>query len=165
LVVGLVGGGVLAAPIVAHAASAPSNNDDVENGSLAASATAAGGDARALLHPLVPGDKIGRWTFVHTDSLKDGALAVALRSEEAPDHVFYLEVMAKDGSAHAAAPPAETRQFAVFVRNGGDGWLPTEEDQGLAAMTLSALIERNERSGDAMGLRTHAARLAKTPEN
>lgn len=156
LVVGVLGGGVIAAPVVAHAFTN-------EEGSAQAPSSAMGGTraAASILQPLTAGTKVGRWVVAGISPLQNGAIEVGLRSEEALDHVFHVEVLARDSSALAARPPAETRHFALFVRNGGDGWMPTEEDQGLAAMTLAKVIESNERDLDASGFLTLADRLKK----
>jgi hypothetical protein len=50
--------------------------------------------------------------------------------------------------------------LAVFVPNGGNGWMPTVEEQGLAAMTLAALLEKHGQTGPIEGLLTFAERVA-----
>jgi hypothetical protein len=45
------------------------------------------------------------------------------------------------------------------VCNGGDGWHPTIEEQGLAAMTLASLLEKHGQTGPIEGLLTHADRV------
>ena len=42
---------------------------------------------------------------------------------------------------------------------GGDGYAPTNEEQGLAAMSLAAIVKRNEESVSAAGFLTHEGRF------
>ena len=44
--------------------------------------------------------------------------------------------------------------------NGGDGWLPTKEEQGLAAMTLAQVLESNGKGARVAGLLTHSERVS-----
>lgn len=155
LAVGVLGGGVLAAPTVARAFA----SDEMANHSsdMVSSATNPAG----ILQPLVPGSRLGRWVVVSIEPLRDGGITVGMRREDSVDDLFHVEVLARDTSPLALRPPSETRHFAVFVCNEGDGWLPTVEEHGLAAMTLGAFIERKERDGDAAGFATHAQRLTR----
>src|SRR5262245_31248502 len=120
--VGLLGSSAVAAPLVANAlpsaAEAPATKNRVD-----------------LLHPLAPGDRFGRWMLVRTLPLDRGAVTAVARGDDG--HEFRLEILARDAAPLAPKPPAETERFAVYVRNGGDGWMPTVEEQGLAAMTLA----------------------------
>ena len=73
---------------------------------------------------------------------------------------FQLEIMARDASPLAPRAPGETSRFAIYVRNGGDGFAPTNEEQGLAAMALAEIVKRNEASASAEGFLTHEGRFA-----
>jgi hypothetical protein len=145
--VGVLGASALATPLRAAAAESAATPRPARSPS-------------ALLHPLVPGARLARWVVAAIEPLRRGAMAVVLHAEGDARQRFRLEIMARDPSPLAARPPAETRSFAIFVCNGGDGFAPTVEDQGLAAMTLGALLARNEAPGDADGFLTHAARIA-----
>lgn len=107
---------------------------------------------------LPPGTRIARWIVAAIEPLHRGAVGVVLHTVDDARHRFRLEILARDSSPLAARPPAETQHFAVFVRNGGDGWSPTVEEQGLAAMALAAWIARRETAAAAAGFLTHAAR-------
>jgi hypothetical protein len=102
------------------------------------------------------GARFGRWTIVEVHPVERGALQVDV--EEADGHRFSLEILARDPSA-VSRPPAQVGELAVYVCNGGDGWLPTVEEQGLAAMTLGLLLEKHEQTGAIDGLLTHGQRV------
>jgi hypothetical protein len=108
---------------------------------------------------LRPGAPFGRWTVVEVHPVAQGALRVDVRPSNEPEgHVFALEILARD-PAPASLPPATVGSLAVFVPNGGNGWLPTVEEQGLAAMTLAALLEKHGQTGPIEGLMTFAERV------
>jgi hypothetical protein len=152
-VVGVLGASALASPLRALA-----------SGSAREARPPRGPSRARLLHPLVPGARLARWVVAAIEPLHRGAVRVVLHAQGDDRKRFHLEILARDPSPIAARPPAETRSFAVFVCNGGDGFVPTVEDQGLAAMALGALIARNEGPGDADGFLTHAARIASHPD-
>ena len=152
LFVGVMGSGVIATPVVASLVTTPANAAVHEAAQVAMRERIA-----QLLRPLEAGSRFANWTVAQIDPMVGGAVSVKIRSDE--QHTFDLEIMARDTSALAQKPPAETSKFAVFVVNGGDGWSPTREEQGLAAMTLAKIVEKNEAAVDLPGLLTHAERL------
>lgn len=107
--------------------------------------------------PLQVGQRFGRWTISAIYAITDGALQIGI--EGADSREFVLELMARDPSPLAPRPPASTDALAIFVRNGGDGWLPTAEEQGLAAMTLARVLESSGHVGPVAGLLTHSERV------
>jgi hypothetical protein len=143
---------VIATPVVASLAATPANAADREAAQVAMRERIA-----QLLRPLEAGSRFAKWTVAQIDPMVGGAVSVKIRSDE--QHTFDLEILARDTSALAQKPPAETEKFAVFVVNGGDGWSPTREEQGLAAMTLAKIVEKNEHAVELHGLLTHAERL------
>lgn len=147
-VVGVLGAGALAMPLRAAAGASDAN-------ALAS--------ARSRRFDLVPGARLARWVIADVEPLHRGAVVVVLHAVDDERHRFRLEILARDPSPLAARPPAETQRFAVFVCNGGDGWSPTIEEQGLAAMTLAARIAKSDALGDAEGFLTHADRIALHP--
>lgn len=155
LFVGVMGSGVIAAPVVASLTAEPATAAERE----AAYRPIAAMRARIaqLLRPLEEGSRFAKWTVAQVDPLVDGAISVKIRSDE--QHTFDLEILARDTSALAQKPPAQTEKFAIFVVNGGDGWSPTREEQGLAAMTLAKIVEKNEAAVEISGLLTHAERI------
>jgi hypothetical protein len=152
LFVGVVGSGVISAPIVASLSTSPAIAADDNCAGLTMSQR-----IERLIAPLAVGAQFARWTIVQIDPVVDGAMRIKVRSGE--NDVFHLELMARDDSALAQKPPAQTAKFAVFVANGGDGWSATDEDHGLAAMTLASIIEKNEAAVTLPGLLTHSQRL------
>jgi hypothetical protein len=146
LFVGMLGSSVLAAPALRDAAASPSP---------------AAGAAEQLLHPLRPGSRLARWTLVSIEPFARGALGLVLEAER--DHLFRLEILARDRSPIGARPRAETEHFAIFVENGGDGWSPTIEEQGIAAMAVATLIRRNEAPRLSASFLTHSERIARHP--
>jgi len=139
--VGFMGVGVVAAGLVTGGAEAPAVDAAVVQEALGA---------------VRVGTKFARWTVTGIQA-QAGALSLTVAGEDGK--AFDLEVMARDSSL-AARPPAETDHLAVYVRNGGDGWLPTAEEQGLAAMTLADVITTQGLSGRIEGLLTHSQRIA-----
>jgi len=142
--VGLMGAGGLAGALVAGVASAD-----------AAMARPAAGSAV----PLQVGQRFARWTITAISPIEDGAIDV--RVEGADERGFVLQILARDASPLATQPPATTEGLAIFVHNGGDGWLPTAEEQGLAAMTLAQVIVASGNGGCPAGLLTHAERVVR----
>jgi hypothetical protein len=115
---------------------------------------------------LRPGVRFGRWSVAAVHPVDRGALRVDVRQHtgrdggnpHTPGEEFALEILARDPSA-PSRPPAEVGALAIYVCNGGDGWLPTVEEQGLAAMTLAALLEKHGSTGPIEGLLTHGERV------
>ncbi|EYF06315.1 hypothetical protein [Chondromyces apiculatus] len=118
--------------------------------------------ARALVAPLREGSRFARWTVVHVAPLSRGAVTITVTGEDGK--AFRLEVLARDPSPRAPRPPGVTERFAVHVCNGGDGWLPTCEEQGLSAMALAQVIAANEREIDATGFLSYAERIERHRE-
>jgi len=128
---------------------------------LVGSAAATGPLAPALAScrdlPLAAGQRFGRWVITAVHPLEDGVLVLDVAG--ADGRVFSLELLARDASPLAPRPPASTEALAVYVRNRGDGWSPTEEEEGLAAMTLAHLLDTSGHGGAVAGLLTHTQRV------
>lgn len=152
LFVGVVGGSAFVAPGLASALAGQTSEADAQNGLPPTPENIA-----KLLAPLAPGKKLARWTIVSVEPMSSGS--VRLRAHTADEHEFVLEILARDTSALAQRPPAETERYAVFVSNGGNGWTPTNEEPGLAAMALAEIIKRNEQSVLVSGFLTHGERI------
>lgn len=153
MVVGVLGSGVALAPAIAQAFSIQTGDTEPAR---------EGERALALIAPLRPGSTLARWSVLAVHPLRQGAMMVELRG--ASDRSFWLEILARDRSPLASRPPAETAHFAVHVVNGGDGYCPTVEEQGLAAMTLAGIIAVNESATETAGFLTHAERIARHGE-
>lgn len=113
-------------------------------------------------HPFRAGSKIARWTIKSVRPIQDGALSVLVTDNTG--HEFTLDVLARDLNPLAPRAPAETEGLAIYVRNGGNGWLPTAEEQGLAAMTLAHFLSTNGRGSHIPGLLSMSERLATLPQ-
>ncbi len=103
------------------------------------------------------GTRFGRWTITRVHPVVRGALQVDVRGRS--EREFSLEILARDAAPSAGRPPAEAGALAVYVANVGDGWLPTAEEQGLAAMGLASLLEMRGQTGAIEGLLTHGERM------
>ena len=113
----------------------------------------------ALLAPLAVGSRFARWTVTAIHPIAHGALSVLVRAQDG--HEFSLEVLARDASRLGPRPPAEVGELSIYVCNAGNGWMPTAEEQGLAAMTLARILEANGKGAPVPGLLTHAERIAR----
>jgi hypothetical protein len=143
-----LGAGVLAGAMITGAAQVSSG--------LGTSVPAS---PEALLAPLKVGSRFARWTVAAIHPVEHGALTVAVRADDG--HEFSLEVLARDTSPLAPRPPADVGQLSIYVCNSGDGWMPTAEEQGLAAMTLAQILDANGKGAPVDGLLTHADRMAR----
>ena len=112
-------------------------------------------EAPSLLETLRTGTRVGPWQVSRVE-LFAGAVALELAGTLGK---VRLELVARDDHPSAAAPVAASRTTAIFVCNGGSGKTPTDEDQGLAALTLAAHLERYEERGFREALDTHDARV------
>lgn len=153
MVVGVLGSGVALAPAIAQALSTEASDAEPARPATATER------ALALIAPLGPGSMLARWSVVAVYPPHQGAFAVELRG--ANGDAFFLQILARDRSPLASRPPASTERFAVHVINGGDGYRPTVEEQGLAAMTLATIVAANEGATDAAGFLTHAERITR----
>ena len=153
--VGLMGAGSLAGVLVSRLESAPARAQAAPLSGAAGATVDASGVAD--LSPIQVGARFGRWTVTAIQPIEDGALRIGCKG--ADEHEFVLEVLARDASPLAPRPPATTDGLAVYVSNGGDGWLPTQEEQGLAAMTLAHVLSTNGKGGAIGALLTQADRV------
>jgi hypothetical protein len=141
-----LGAGGLAGAIVGGAAAGASSESAISQAPT------------ALPEALRAGTRFGRWAIAAVHPLSEGAIAVDVRGEQGD---FALKILARDGSRLTARPPAETEGLAIYVQNGGDGYSPTAEEEGLAAMTLANLLEVRGEGGAIAGLLTHRDHLAR----
>lgn len=116
-------------------------------------------EARTLLAPLAPGDRLDRWTVERILPVEDGAASVVLSDESGQR--FQLDICKRDTAASSPAGPGRSQHFEVFLANSGDGSKATFEDHGLAAMALAEVIRTNEQGIDRTPFSTQARRAAK----
>jgi hypothetical protein len=113
-----------------------------------------------LFEGLEPGTRIDRWTVVAVHEPRMGAIPVVLAT--AAGRSYQVDVLARDDTGPRGV--AQTERFALFVANHGDGALATDEEQGLGAHALAALLRERERSlAPAPELLTMNERAAKYP--
>lgn len=108
---------------------------------------------------LPEGARLARWTVASVGPMSLGAVTVTVVGEAG--ETFRLEVMARDEADGAPRAPGESKHFAVYVPNGGDGDRQTLESQGLAAMALASIIERHETPAAAAPFLTLSQRLGR----
>jgi hypothetical protein len=154
MVVGALAGGVVGARVLSALSPAMPSSEVDERASPPV-------PERHLLAPLAVGAHLLGWEVVAIDPVAMGTMRVQLRGENGV--AFSVEVLARDTSPLAQKPPAATERFAIYVNNGGDGRMPTVEEQGLAAMALAQVVAQNEAQVSAAGFLTHRGRIAAHP--
>lgn len=169
LALGTLAGGIVGTTLVTSAVEGADNPErlalpNAEDANAARSRSPDAGDGIAqtprdpsLLAPLAAGSRVLSWEVVAIEPLETGSIRVQLRGDS--QVAFAVEVLARDGSPFAARPPAETEKFGLYVSNGGDGRMPTVEEQGLAAMALAQIVARNEARVSTEGFLTQAQRI------
>jgi hypothetical protein len=126
-------------------------------GSVGRSPSAAGAAATGGA-PVIP-QKLARWTVLGASAIAGGAIEVRMvGADGAP---FTLQVLARDASGLTARPVAETDELAIYVANNGNGWSATNEEHGLAALTLASYLAAQ--NADGRGLLSLSERLATIP--
>lgn len=101
------------------------------------------GPDTATLADLARGTVIDRWTVVAVHDVTLGAIPVVLATAKG-EH-FQVDVMARDPDGPRGV--AETEHLSLYVQNRGDGRTATEEEQGLGAMSLAAVLRAREADG------------------
>lgn len=163
-VLGILVGGVVVAPLavgadaVSRGLGAPATGDPDETAKDQAAKDPA---PEGLLATLAVGAKLAEGTVKAVEPPAHGALRV--RVEGAAGQEYCLEVLARDHSANAPRPPAETDHYSVFVSNGGRGASATAEEHARAALALAAVIAEREQAARQPGLLTHRTRLEQHP--
>jgi hypothetical protein len=104
---------------------------------------------------LEPDAMLGSWKILHVGPLSRGGRVILMSGA---GERFELEVLLRD--AEGPRPPGESAKFAVFVRNAGNGATSTDEDHGLAAMSLAAHLRTREAAIDPSGFLTMRERSA-----
>lgn len=99
---------------------------------------------------LAPETQVGSCRVLHVSPVARGGRVILMRGPGGER--FELEVLLRD--PEGPRPPGESQKFAVFVRNAGNGSVDTNEDHGLAAMSLAAHLRTCEASVDHTGLLT-----------
>ena len=115
---------------------------------------------RSILGPLRVGARVAGCRVETIGDVTLGALPLRLLGADGV--AFGLEVCARDAALTA---PGETQHHQVFVSNEGTGHVPTAEAQGLAALTVAAIIREHEHGGPAAGLLTLTERVDRHAES
>ncbi len=120
--------------------SAPREQAPVDASSLEASASMA--EVGELLGEIRAGALLAKCRVVEVRPLWMGAIPILMETPSGAR--FQLDVLrARSSDDGVGRAPG----LAVFVSNGGDGSLRTDERQGLAAMALGARLSRRLREG------------------
>lgn len=115
-----------------------------------------------LIAPLESGSKLGSgWRITELSGVVRGAYVLKL-AHRSGDHVE-LHLCRIEGTPRGLA---STAHLDVFVMNGGDGSVPSDEELGLVVLSLARRIRKNEaRKGAAARppaeLLSHEARIAR----
>lgn len=97
-------------------------------------------DFKQLLAPYGVGARVGSsFTVVNLLVSKHNTGIVTLKDEN--NRSFQVDVCRRDG---AEGGIATTQHYSLFIRNGGDGSIPTHETRGVAVMLLGDAIRKNE---------------------
>jgi hypothetical protein len=115
-----------------------------------------------LIAPLRSGSKLGSgWRIREVSGVVRGAYVLQL-SHSSGNHVE-LHLCRLEGAARGLT---STKHLDVFVMNGGDGAVPSDEELGLVVLSLARRIRENEaRQGAAAeppaGVLSYQARIAR----
>ena len=115
-----------------------------------------------LIAPLGPGSRLGNgWRIAELSGVVRGGYVLKLSNKNG-DHVE-VHLCKLEGAARGLA---STEHLDLFVMNGGDGAVPSDEQLGLVVMALARRIRANElRKGTAArppaDVLSHEARLAR----
>ena len=126
------------APLVLGAQMASAAGNSV----VSAAGRRAHGGPEVAFHNLLPGTRVGRCRIVRVSPVVEGGVPVELAAPNG--RTFHVDVL-----RHDAATPGVARagSLAVYVRNGGKGETATDEEQGLGAIALAALLAHREADG------------------
>ena len=91
---------------------------------------------------LVPGLKLGPCTLTRLLPVERDALPFEL--QDPSGHLFVVEAHRRDESRPGVA---RAGSLDLFLVNGGDGSMPTDEARGLGAMALASVLAVRERAG------------------
>jgi hypothetical protein len=99
--------------------------------------------AGALLADL---HQVDRWKILEVGPVERGVIPVAMQAADGSR--FLVEIAGR--SAGGPRPVAETRRYALYLANGGDGNTATVEEHGLGVMALAAALRSREAAGPAL---------------
>jgi hypothetical protein len=99
--------------------------------------------AWALVAPFTAGSAIAGMRLVGVSGVTTTG-TVNVRFEKADTSRFTVRICRRDPSPTAPAPVAHTEHYDLFLANGGKGRKRTDEAEGVTAMCLAQVVERNE---------------------
>ena len=99
--------------------------------------------AWALMAPFTAGSAIAGMRLVGVSGVTSTG-TVNVRFEKPDSSRFTVRLCRRDSSISAPAPVARTERYELFLANGGKGRKRTDEAEGVAAMCLAKVLERNE---------------------
>lgn len=114
------------------------------------------------LRRLLPvGLRFGRWRIVAVHPVKLGAVPVVVECRDGTR--FQVDIVRRDAGLLGRHGVAETRHYALFLSNVGDGHTPTPEELGQGIIWLAALLRPYEHRGNPGGLMTLRERHRRFP--
>lgn len=109
-------------------------------------------EASALVTPFEPGTKMATSRITRIRPATTGAVSLDLC--DARGRPYRVEICRRDDRAGAPAPVRRTKDFDLFLANGGQGQKRTDRNQGLAVAAIAATLERSGRGPSELGLLT-----------
>jgi hypothetical protein len=110
----------------------------------------------AALGELEPGTQLGPYRIVRIAPLTAGAVPVVLEGEGGVQ--FQVDVLRRSSARGNPAGIASTKHFELYLANGGDGVLRTDEVCGLGAMALAAALRGVEAPAGLLSMRERMSR-------
>ncbi len=110
------------------------------------------------LAPLTPGAEVAAsWLISELSAITDGAAIVTLRSETSEAEAR-VHICRRDADSQAIT---HSETMDLYLMNGGDGLVLTDESLAVAVETLALVLRRNEARGIQApeSLLSHSARL------
>jgi len=124
-------------------------------GGLVASANvsrAGGAAASTLVAPFGVGGQVATSRITRIRPATTGAVSLDLRDPRG--RPFRIEICRRDDHAGAPAPVRRTKDFDLFLANGGQGQKRTDRDQGLAVIAIAEALEHGPQGPAELGLLT-----------
>lgn len=133
-------------------ASADSRGIDSDEGKAASRKPENGPAPWWLLAPFTAGSRVRQCRLVRITPPDRGAVTVKLDKPNGDG--FSVRICRRDCAPSAPAPIARSALYDFFLPNGGKGQKPTDEQEGLAAMAIAAMAQRNEANRPVLPLLT-----------
>ena len=110
-------------------------------------------DPWALVAPLEAGAMLGTVRLIGLSGIT-GTATVDIEFETEEKARFCARLCRRDNAPGAPTPIARTRDYDLFLSNGGNGEKPTNEHHGVTVMALGAVVRQNEPALERLPLST-----------